>query len=222
MNIKFFLLSIYSFFTILLGVVLMLLFKKQTYFFRKIWASSVIKILDIDIEEIGNLDKNTDLIVLNHNSLLDIFLLDFLHPKEISWVTKDKLSKLPLFGYILKIPKLILIDPTKLSSLRTLLKKVREANIEERVVGIFPEGQHGDSDEIAKFEQGIKIVTKDTNLRVQPIVLLNTRYLLDTQILKANSGTAKIIYLPTVNTSNKDWFRETEKLMSNIYNREKY
>jgi 1-acyl-sn-glycerol-3-phosphate acyltransferase len=97
MKIKFIFIIIYSFFSIILGVFLMFFFKNRTHFFRKIWASSIIKILGVEIEEKGRLNKDADMIVLNHNSILDFIILDYLHPKEISWVAKDTLSKIPIF-----------------------------------------------------------------------------------------------------------------------------
>jgi 1-acyl-sn-glycerol-3-phosphate acyltransferase len=45
--------------------------------------------------------------------MFDITLLDYLHPKDIVWVTNSKLAKIPVFGWIFKLPNLILIDPIK-------------------------------------------------------------------------------------------------------------
>ena len=75
----------------------MYFFRQRIPLIRKSWAFSMIKIIGVDIESTGVLDTNADLIVLNHNSMLDIILLDYLHPIDIAWVTNIKLANAPVF-----------------------------------------------------------------------------------------------------------------------------
>ena len=108
MNFKGFLVGVYSFFSLLLVIVCMYFFKNKIPFIRKLWAKSMIKLTGVDLEEIGSLNKYADIIILNHNSMFDITLLDYLHPNDIAWVTNIKLANTPIFGWIFKLPKLIL------------------------------------------------------------------------------------------------------------------
>jgi len=220
MNIKFIFVSLYAFIVLSIGILPMFLFKNKIHSLRKMWAYTMIKILGVDIEEIGKLNINADIMILNHNSILDFILLEHLHPKEISWVTKDTLSKLPLFGYILKLPKLILIDPTKRSSLKKLLHEVEQANKDQRPVAIFPEGRHGETHQVANFQKGIKIVAEELNLKAQVIVLTNTKKILDMKKCKASSGKIKVIYLDTFDTLKDDWFENVEHLVKTTYYQE--
>jgi len=221
MNLKGFLIAVYSFISLLLVIVFMFLFKNKIYSIRKLWSTSMVKLIGVDIKEIGKIDNSADIILLNHNSMFDIVLLDYLYPKDIAWVANSKLAKVPVFGLIFKLPNLILIDPIKRSSIRTLITRVQEELLHNRPIGIFPEGTRGDNDEIIKFQKGIKTIVERLNLKVQPIVLVDTRERLDTKTLKSSSGEIKLIYLDTIQASNEDWYEELEKNFKKIYKQNK-
>ncbi len=217
MNFKGFLIGIYSFFSLLVVIILMYFFKKKIPLIRRIWALSMVKLIGVDIQEIGKLDISADIIILNHNSMFDITLLDYLHPKNIAWVTNEKLAKVPIFGWIFKFPKLILINPTKRSSLKILINRAKDEVANKRPIGIFPEGTRGDSDDIINFQKGAKLIAEKFNLIVQPIVLINTRKRLDTKTFISTPGTVKVIYLDPVKPQDKDWFDKIEKSVKETY-----
>lgn len=200
----------------------MYLFRSKTHKIRKLWANSMIKLIDITIEETGQLDPNANVIALNHNSMLDIILFDHLHSKDIAWVANDKLSKIPLFGLIFTLPRLVLIDPLQKTSLKVLLNNVQKETKEGRPVGVFPEGTRGDTNDMIKFKVGTKLLVEKLNLSVQPIILVNTRERLDTKTYKSSAGIVKIIYLNTINISNlkEDWYDALYDQMRTVYEAE--
>ena len=189
---------------------------------RKVWAYSMIKMIGVKIEEVGKLDTEANVIAMNHNSMLDILLFDHLHSKDIAWVANNKLSKIPLFGLIFTLPRLILIDPIKNSSLKTLLTKTKQERKEGRPIGVFPEGTRGDSNDMIKFKIGTKLLVEKLHLSVQPIILVNTRERLDTKTYKSSPGVVKIIYLDTINPSDlkDDWYEGLYHQMKTRYDTE--
>ena len=200
----------------------MYLFKSKTHTVRKVWAYSMIKLIGVKIEEVGQLDTEADVIAMNHNSMLDIILFDYLHSQDIAWVANIKLSKIPLFGLIFTLPKLILIDPMKNSSLKTLLNKASKEIKEGRPIGVFPEGTRGDTNDMIKFKIGTKLLVQKLNLSVQPIILVNTRERLDTKTYKSSPGLVKIIYLDTIypSKSEEDWYDHLYHQMKTKYDTE--
>ena len=223
MNFKFFLLSIYAFCSLIVAIILMYLFRSKTHTFRKVWAYTMIKLIGVNIVEVGKLDTEADVIAMNHNSMLDVILFDYLHTRDIAWVANVKLSKIPLFGHIFTIPKLILIDPTKKSSLKTLFVKTKDEVGKGRPIGIFPEGTRGDTNDMAKFVMGTKMLVKKLNLSIQPIILVNTRQRLDTKTYTSSPGKVKIIYLDTIHPSNleEEWYETLYLEMKKRYEAEK-
>lgn len=209
--------GIYSFFSLLIVIIFMYLFRKKIPLIRRVWAWTMVKLVGIDLEEIGSLDTDADIIILNHNSMFDITLLDYLHPNDIAWVANKKLANVPVFGWIFKFPNLILIDPAKRSSLKILQTRVKEELANKRPIGIFPEGTRGNNDKILKFQKGTKLLAEKFNLKIQPIVLINTRQRLDTKTFISTPGKIKIVYLETVESSHNEWFDEVEQLVKDTY-----
>jgi 1-acyl-sn-glycerol-3-phosphate acyltransferase len=195
----------------------MYFFRKKIPYIRKLWASSMVKLVGVKLEEIGSLDTSANIIILNHNSMFDITLLDYLHPCDIAWVTNERLAQVPIFGWIFKFPNLILIDPTKRSSLKVLIHRAKEEVRNKRPLGIFPEGTRGENDDIVDFQKGTKLIAEKLNLNVQPIVLVNTRKRLDTKTFISTPGKIKVIYLDTVDSSEENWFDEMEKSVKETY-----
>lgn len=216
MNFRGFIVGVYSFFSLIIGIILMLIFRNKIHKLRQIWAYSMLKIIGVKIEQIGKIDTSVDLIILNHNSMLDVIILDYLYPNEIAWIAKAKLAKIPIFGYIFKIPKLILIDNKNKKSFIT--KQVKKALNQNRTIGAFPEGTRGKTDEIIKFKKGVRNLSKKLNLTIQPIVLVNTRELLDTKKFRASSGSVKLICLKKTDPSYENWYKELEENIKTTYN----
>jgi 1-acyl-sn-glycerol-3-phosphate acyltransferase len=88
----------------------MYLFKKANRKIRQIWGKLQLKLMGIELHIEGEIDPNANMIVMNHQSLLDIILFEGLHPKDIAWVAKKEIADLPWFGHILKAPKMIIVD----------------------------------------------------------------------------------------------------------------
>ena len=219
MNFKGFLIGVYALFSLLIGIICMYIFKNKIVQIRRFWAKSMVKLLGIKMVELGTLDSTADILIANHNSMLDIIILDYLSAKDIAWVTNMKLSKIPVFGLIFKLPNLILIDPQKPSSFKKLLNRTKEEMANGRPIGIFPEGTRGDSDTIIKFQKGAKLIVERLNLKVQPIILINTRARLDTKTFKSTSGEVIIIYLKTIIPSqlDTDWYEKMEQSVIETY-----
>ena len=96
--------------TVSIVIVLMYIFKKQNRKIRMIWAKLELKLMGISLEIEGEVDKNADMIVMNHQSILDIILLEALHPRNIAWVAKKVIATLFWFCHILKSPQMIIIE----------------------------------------------------------------------------------------------------------------
>ncbi|WP_428025189.1 lysophospholipid acyltransferase family protein [Arcobacter sp.] len=176
----------------------------------------MLKIIGVKITEIGKFNSKCNLILLNHNSMLDVIVMEYIHPIEISWIAKKSLSKIPIFGYLFKLVGLIFVDKNNKFS-KKLLKKCKLSLENSKILGIFPEGTRGDNSSISKFYKGSKIIAEKFDLTIQPIVLVNTRERLDTKKFIVTPGKIKIIYLDTIETKDTDWFINLENEMKEKY-----
>ena len=207
--------------TVAITIALMYIFKNHQHKIIKIWMKIEMALLGIKLEETGTLDMTCDMLLMNHQSLIDIIIIEHIHEKHLAWVAKKEIADLMFFGHIIKAPKMISIDREDKTGIVTLLKETKDRLSQGRPIAIFPEGTRSNGRKITRFKQGAKMVADRHKLRVQPIVLVNTRHILDSKTLKATPGTVKIIYLDPIEANKKDdWLKETETKMREILERE--
>lgn len=203
--------------TVALVIVLMYLFRNHHHKIRKAWMNIQIKLLGITLEEVGKIDMSCDMVIMNHQSLLDIVVMEYIHERNLAWVAKKEISDLFFFGHIIKAPKMISINREDRTGIVTLVKEVKDRLSKGRPIAMFPEGTRNDGTKIAKFKSGARIVADKFKLRVQPVVIINTRKILDSKTLHATPGIVKVIYLDPVQADkSKEWLHETEEKMREI------
>ena len=200
--------------TVAFTVLAMYLFRNHTHKIIKFWMKFQIKILGIKIETIGTIDESCNMVLMNHQSLLDIIVMEHIHNRDLAWVAKKEISDLFFFGHIIKAPRMISIDRENKAGIIFLLKEVRDRLSKDRPIAMFPEGTRSDGSKILKFKAGAKMVANKFNLKIQPVLLFNTRNIVDSKNLKAKPGTVKVIYLDPVQADkNTTWFEDLEITM---------
>ena len=207
--------------TVTIPIILMYTFKSKNKIFRKVWSSIQMKLLGIKLDIVGEIDSSADMLVMNHQSILDIIVLEYIHPKNLAWVAKKEIADLPWFGRILKAPDMIIVERESKSSLIKLLKDSKEKLSQGRPIAIFPEGTRSNGNRIRKFKAGTKIIANKYGLKIQPVVLIGTRDILDSQNLRQKGGIVKVIYLPIVEAKKgEDWYDKLELDMTEVLKKE--
>ena len=207
--------------TVAITVVLMYIFKNHTHKVIKAWMIFQIYVLGIKLETEGKLDESCDMILMNHQSLLDIIVMEYIHSRDLAWVAKKEITDLFFFGHIIKAPRMISIDRENKAGIMHLFKEARDRLDKGRPIAMFPEGTRSNGKSMLSFRPGAKMLANRFNLRVQPIVLFNTRNIVDSKKLLATPGIVKVIYLEPVQADkNTDWFEKVEEKMNEVFNKE--
>lgn len=150
----------------------------------------------IRLEQLGEFDESADLIIMNHQSVADILCLEAYHPRNICWVAKKQLGEIPFYGYALTGPEMILIDREDKRGLAMLLSMVKDKLSQKRPIVIFPEGTRSKGRErFLPFKPGAKLIAEKFQLKIQPIVLVNTRRIFNSSPIEATSNVARMIML---------------------------
>ncbi len=196
------------------------------YFFRKENGRSMRRFCawffpanNLKMEKIGEYDLEATLIVVNHQSASDIICLEGDHPLNICWVAKKQLGDIPFYGYALKLPEMILIDRDDKKGIIQLLREAKEKLQQKRPIVIFPEGTRGSGKrEFLPFKPGAKILAEKLNLKIQPIIFINTRSVYDSNPINVKSNIARVVcmesFVPDVSTN---WYEQLEKNMFEVY-----
>lgn len=212
--------AIWCFLSIAVVVILFYIIPKKNYKIRKIWAKIQRFVIGYKIEKIGEFDKNADMIVINHKSMLDIIILEEIYPKNLAWVAKKEIGELPFFGKILKTPKMIEVDRKNSRSIVSLIKDVKDRLSSGRVIAIFPEGTRGRGEKMLKFQDGAKVLSQKLKLKIQPIVLKDTLYNFDVKEVKIRSGKIKVNCLEMIDLSkpqDENWYKNLREVMQKTY-----
>ena len=203
--------------TVSITIILMYLFQKSNRIVRKNWALLQLKLMGVHLIEEGKYDPEADMLIFNHQSMMDIILFEAIATRDIAWIAKKEIGDIPWFGHILKAPKMIMVERESKKSLIQLLKDTKERLESGRQLCIFPEGTRTDGKKLRKFKAGAKVIAEKYNLKVQPAVIIGSIDVFDSKRATQKSGNIKVVYLPTIQ-ANKDttWYEEAETSMANI------
>ena len=201
--------------TVLITIILMYLFCNHTHFIRRTWGHLQTFLMGFKIKQKGEANSKTTLLVLNHQSLVDIVALETIYPKNLCWIAKKEIQDIPLFGHIIPAPRMISIDRNDKRSLIKMIKEGKERVSEGRVLAMFPEGTRGSGDSLLKFQSGAKILAEKLDLIVQPAIIVGARYIFDSKNFDAHGGEVNVIYLDPINPKeDAQWFEKMYHTMA--------
>ncbi len=216
-RIRAFIVSIEFIITISIMIVLMYLFKSRNWQIRKNWSKLQTKFIGCDIKIEGKIDPNAKILLINHQSLLDIIVIEAIYPKDIAWVAKQEIADIPFFGHIVKATDMITIKREDRRSLIKLLKDIKDRVDKGRIIAIFPEGTRGDGKKLLKFKAGAKIASEKLNLIVQPVIVTNTKNILDSKRFLSNPGRVDVVFLDSIDPKlNKNWYSDVQTKMQQL------
>ena len=179
----------------------------------------ILRLIGAGVMAVGKPDPNSDIFIFNHQGIIDIIGMEALFPLHLRWVAKKELFETPWFGNLLKYGDMISLDRDNKAALVSLFKSVKESREKlGRAVAIFPEGTRAKGQKLLPFKSGTKVVADKVGLKVQPVVIIGSKWVLNEHDKTAHSGVVKYIFLDTIDTTNapEDWFEQTKALMQKV------
>ena len=208
--------------TVTFTIFFMWAFNDNHWYFRKKWAKLQSFFIGYKLNIKGKADPDAKLLLMNHQSLLDIIVIEATYHDDLAWVAKKEIADMPFFGQILTHPKMIIIDREDTrKSLVKLFKDVKDRLANGRVIAMFPEGTRGDGKTMLPFKAGSKLIAEKLSLKVQPIVIVKTREIVDSQRFVARKGDVTLIYLDAIDPNeDKEWFDKLHTKMQETLDKE--
>jgi 1-acyl-sn-glycerol-3-phosphate acyltransferase len=183
----------------------------------------ILKLIGARVEASGKLDPDADMIVMNHQGIIDIIGMEALQTHHLRWAAKKELFDATWFGNLLKHGEMISLDRGSKAALVSLLKSVKESRSRlDRIVAIFPEGTRAKGQELLPFKAGTKIVAEKLGLKVQPVVITGSKWVLNEHNKTAHSGVVHYTFLPTLDVSKAEgeWFDKMREEMQKVIDSE--
>lgn len=170
----------------------------------------------------GTEHPDTQLFLINHQSDLDIAVMETVTKKNLAWVAKKELFDIPFFGLSLRLPQDIAVERESKTSLIKLLKDAKHRLSLGKTITMFPEGTRSTKGKMLPFKSGAKMIADKYSLRVQPVVLMQTSKYYDIKNFYYKPGRIKVIYLDSfiADKSNPDWLNDLRKTMQKVYDDE--
>jgi 1-acyl-sn-glycerol-3-phosphate acyltransferase len=112
-------------------------------------------------------------VVANHQSMLDILLLSRL-PREMKWLAKASLFRVPWVGWMFTIAGDIPVRRGDSESASEVLRKARDYLANGMNVMIFPEGTRSETGSLRPFKSGAFRLAIDAGVPVLPVAVSGT------------------------------------------------
>lgn len=184
----------------------------------KVWADSILiatkHICGLTYEIEGNIPKTGAIIASKHQSIFEVLIFISILPRT-SFVLKQELLKIPIFGNYLKLLKMVPINRASgRESIISIIQGAKDAVIDNRNLVIFPEGTRISYGEKTKCKSGIAFLQKEQLTDIYPVIL-NSGKFWPKNSLKITPGKAKIKFLSPIdkNTSHKDIVEILDKVL---------
>ena len=205
-----------------LGIMILLYHIVPRPYSRKIsaWIIRLTILFSVDIE--GKEDPNAQMFLLNHQSDLDIGIMETITKKDLTWVAKKELFDIPFFGLALRLPQDIAIERESKTSLIKFLRDAKDRLNKDRVITMFPEGTRSTKGKLLPFKSGAKTVADKYKLKVQPIIFMQTAKYYNIKNFYYKPGRIKVIYMDSfiADRANKDWLKDLRIEMQKVYDHE--
>ncbi len=160
-------------------------------------------------------------VVVNHQSMIDIPVIHGWLGLKIKWVIKNELRKIPVFGSACESLGCIYVDRFDRYAAIKSIEQARKRLSGRASVLFFPEGTRTRTGEIARFKKGAFYFAKETGLPILPLTIKNTMNILPSDSLDLFPGTAEIVVHPPVdiNAVSPEEFNEViERIRQTIIN----
>ncbi len=111
------------------------------------------------------------MLVANHSSYLDIFVLGGLVP--LSFTPKKEIRSWPIIGFCCVLADCIFIE-RKAADMQRVQAEMAKRLSTGKVIGLFPEGTTGDGYNLKKFKSGFLSLAENFDLPLQPVSIAYT------------------------------------------------
>ncbi len=160
------------------------------------WAKLNSYLTPMPVKVIGreNIDKRQSyVIVSNHQSHYDVFVLYGFLGIDFKWVMKMELRKIPVFGIACEKVEHIYIDRSNSKAALDSLNRAKEIIVDGTSVIFFAEGTRSLTGELGEFKKGAFFMALDLGIPILPVTIIGTRNVLPPKTKRLLPGRAKMI-----------------------------
>ncbi|WP_249676631.1 lysophospholipid acyltransferase family protein [Pseudomonas abieticivorans] len=171
--------------------------------FARLYGHPAVKILGLDLKtEVGPLFDQPPgcVIVANHQSNYDLFVLGKVVPPRTVCIGKKSLKWVPFFGQLFWLGGNVLIDRGNSAKARKALQTTTRTLTQENTsIWVFPEGTRNSGSELMPFKRGAFQMAIDAGVPIVPVCV--SRYARRLRLGSLRSGKISIRSLAPIPTT---------------------
>lgn len=111
----------------------------------------------------------TYVVIANHQSMFDIFVLYGYVQLPFKWVLKEPLRHMPFIGQASEAAKFIFVDDSKASSIAQTMEQGKATLERGHSIFIFPEGSRSEDGKVARFKKGAFVMANELDVPLLPV-----------------------------------------------------
>lgn len=161
-----------------------------------IWArfNSFITPMSVRVTGEENIDKDSSyVIVANHQSQYDIFVIYGWLPVDFKWVMKIELRGIPVLGYSCYRIGHIFIDRSNPQAAIDSIIKAKDRIRKGTSIVFFPEGHRSSDGKLLEFKKGAFAFALETGFSILPVTIKGTGNILPSNTTALFPGKAELI-----------------------------
>lgn len=181
---------------------------------RRFFSIAIVRNAGATVNLKGAIDDDTDILIVNHQTMTDIFVLEEVIGNDVRFVGRTGvMDKWPISRIVSRVGH-ITVDQQDRRAIIKLLKDVRACK--GKKVIIFPEGTRSQSGQIERFEAGTKVIVEKLNLKAQPVVIKNILSIYNESKCTAKCGVIEIEALPVI-CVKEGWYEKIQQDMKTVF-----
>lgn len=182
---------------------------------RRYFSIKIVRNSGATVKVTGIIDSDTDILIANHQSMTDIFVLEEVIGNDVRFVGRTGImDKWPVSRIVNRVGHITIDQKDK----RAMIKLIQEVKAcKGKKVVIFPEGTRSQTGTIGDFEAGTKMLVEKLSLKAQPVVIKNILFIYNESKQYAKSGVVDIEVLAAI-TIEKGWYEKMHADMSGVFN----
>lgn len=161
---------------------------------RRVWAPSALGLAGVDVRVHAQapLPEGPAIYVSNHESALDVWALLRAIPRNVRFIAKKELFRIPVFGWYLRLARFVAVDRRDHAQAIQALRRAGEIVRAGTSLVVFPEGTRSPDGRVQPFKKGPFVLAMEARVPVVPVAIAGAFGLAPKQRLEVHRGTIRI------------------------------
>lgn len=159
----------------------------------------------VDVRGMQNLPDADCVVVANHASYVDGFLLKGFLPARFSFVIKGEMRNIPVVHFLLRRAGSRFVERNETAASTRDARQIVRAAQSGASLALFPEGTFQQEPGLQRFRAGAFVAAVKGEMAVVPIVISGTRHIMPSNRRLPRFGPIRIEVLAPINKDNPDY-----------------